>query len=385
MAITSGGKTILALSRDGLLSLVVFDDGGLESKVIDEDAGRACIEHDENGRLHLAFEKRQGIEYRQFEIEVSGRKPTLKVAERVAEAFGSHPTLLAHDGRVILAYLGESCRLPSISPGSEAWERLGRGGFIAALVYGDNIWKRYRLADSRQIVKPLRPIDEAYGGGATVESRLRIEEFSAPAVSLGPDGVPQILWADTERRWIYGSRLLGEQFSSVYEVRGPFEQLTGPCLLPRRIPENFSGIPIGIVTKTRIYLDRIVLPNRSIENGHRIDFVQLDSLAEAQGLEAATNQMTRRLENPVIPVGESGARDDGAIVANIFREDSIWHADIMYITAKEATPNSKTRGWRSDGLATSVDGIHWTKSDPVPLEKRTLWTAWTSIGTQSVS
>jgi hypothetical protein len=81
--------------------------------------------------------------------------------ERVAEAYGSHPVVLAIPGRVIIAFLGESCRLPSHQRWGDAWERLGRGGYIGALVREADAWRRFRLADSRQIVKPLRPIDTA--------------------------------------------------------------------------------------------------------------------------------------------------------------------------------------------------------------------------------
>jgi hypothetical protein len=106
--------------------------------------------------------------------------------------------------------------------------------------------------------------------------RVRIEEYSPPALTLGPDGVPQVLWANVERRWIYAARFLGEEFSPAIEVRGPFEQLTGPVLASKRMPATRPGIPLAIMTKTRVYLDELVLPPRTVSDGRQIDFVQLD-------------------------------------------------------------------------------------------------------------
>ena len=364
------GRTVLVFSHEGKLWLAAVGESGLERTAVDAGAGRASLEFDSAGALHLAYEKRQGIEYRRYDVRGSLEKAKPAHAERVAEAFGFHPVLLAANGRLLLAWLGESCRLPSSTPRSPAWERLGRGGYIAVLVGENGKGRCHRLADSRQIVKPWAPIDSAYSGGVNRELRVHYEEFSAPTLCLGPDGVVQVLWADTERRWIYGARLLGDEFSPASEVRGPLEQLTGPCLAPRRVPSEAAGIPIAMVTRPRTYLDRIALPERAVPSGRRIDFVHADELAEARGVEAQVNRMTRRPENPIIPVDPPGGVYDGAIVPNILRDRQCWRADIMYISAPNANPNTPDRGWRPDGIAVSDDGIHWKKLAPVPLEKR---------------
>ena len=219
------GTTVLAVSDGGRLSLLWQGAGSVARTEVDSGAGRATLDLDHSGVLHLAYEKKQGIEYRSYSSE--SRKQLH--AERVAEAFGFHPVLLAARNRLVLAYLGESCRMPSTTKGSPAWERLGRGGYIAALVRQDGQWQRFRLAVSRQIAKPFAPIDSAYSGGVNRELRVAYEEFGPPALCAGPDGVVEVFWANTVRRWIYSARLLGDDFSTPTETRGPLEQLTGPC------------------------------------------------------------------------------------------------------------------------------------------------------------
>ena len=98
-------------------------------------------------------------------------------------------------------------------------------------------------------------------------------------MGVGGDGVAQVLWTDNERRWIYGARLLGDEFSAAHEVRGPLEQLSGPCLIPRIGAAN----ALAMVTRTRVYLDRIALPPAEVKNGRRIDFLTPDHLATPAG------------------------------------------------------------------------------------------------------
>ena len=236
---------------------------------------------------------------------------------------------------------------------------------MAALVRQESGWQRFRLADSEQMVKTIRPIDEAHSGGQNAVLRVRVEEFGPPALVLGPDGVPQVLWANPERRWVYASRFLGEGFSPAAEVRGPVEQLAGPCLVPRHVPEVFRSLPIGVTSQTRTYLDELSLPTRRVDNGRRIDFLQPDELAECRGLELAVDQLMRHPENPVIPIGQPGSFDDGAVVTDIHRDCDGWRADYFFITVAD-----RDRGWNESGRAMSVDGIHWTKLQPLPLKER---------------
>ncbi|MGA2329830.1 MAG: hypothetical protein ABSH05_26575 [Bryobacteraceae bacterium] len=363
------GRTVLALSRSGLLSLTAIGKGSIEETVVDQGAGRASLDFDPAGYLHLVFEKRQGIEYRRYDANHGLRNASLVHAERAAEAYGFHPVVMAHGGRVLLSYRGESVRIDTPHSGGAAWDRLGRGGYIAVLVSGDNGWRRVRVADSRQIVKTLYPINGAYGGGADRDLLVRYEEFSPPALALGPDGVVVVLWCDLERRWIYGSRLLGDDFAPAMEVRGPVEQLAAD-IAPRRVPEPFAGVPLAMVGATRVYLERVALPGPVVSRGRRIDFVTPDDLAVSRGLETRVNQMRRHPRNPVIPVDPPGGPADGAVVAHIRREPSGWRAEIKYITVVNADPNTPNRGWRCDGVAVSADGVEWKKMPPQPLAQR---------------
>jgi hypothetical protein len=346
------GSPILALVHDGRLTVA-----GVK---VDDGVGRASIELDAAGALHVAYEKRQGIEYRVYEKDVE------RHSERVAEAYGSHPVLLAHKGAIILAWLGESCRVQGEMHGSDAWERLGRGGYIAALVRREGKWRRHELVQSRQLVKALYPTDGAYGGGNDRALITAMEEFGPPALGVGSDGVAHILWPDITRRWIYGVRLLGDEFSAPHEVRGPLEQLTGPCLIPR----HAAADTLAMVTRTRVYLDRIALPSPAISHGRRIDFLTPDHLAHSSGLELQVNPMRRRPENPIIALDPPGGTYDSAIVPNVFHDAKGWRAELMYIVASKADPNTTDRGWRFDGLAASDDGIRWKKLPPSPLETR---------------
>lgn len=362
----SNGSVLLAISQGPQLTLVRCQGETIEQTLADDDAGHASLELDESGIVHLAFEKRQGIEYRAYDARKSFRDAKPLFTERVAEAFGSQPVLLAYGRVLLLAYLGESCRLPTEQPAGEAWERQGRGGYIAALSWHEGHWTRERLADSRQITKSLYPIGQAFGQGRDRPLRVRIEEFSAPALCLGPDSVPQVFWADKERRWIYASRFLGERFSPPVEVRGPLEQLIGPCLLPRRLPRDLTTIPIGIVTTSRTYLDRIALPKRAVTKARRIDFVQMDELARCRGCEIQIDEMQRHPENPVIAV-DSTDPYAGGLVAYISRDDGKWRADVSYLTSEDIESRAN---WRTDGMAVSEDGLHWKKLPPVPLAER---------------
>lgn len=364
------GQVLLALLEDGKLTLCVFDKSGSKIGVIDDGAGRASLDMDSSGALHLVYEKRQGLEYRRFDAGSDLVKTPASRQERIAEAFGSYPAVLSFRNSLLVGYLGESCRLPSQVSGSAAWERLGRGGYVAVLVAKGNGWERHRLADSRQIVKPLRPVDAAYSGGNTVEMLTAVEEFGPPSFGIGPDGGVQVLWANNTRRWIYGARFLGSGFSETFEVRGPLEKLSGPTPSLRSPFPQHGGLPLLILTASRAYLDDIAVPAVAVHKGRKIDFVQWDDVSQAEGLEVTVNQLKRRDENPVIPVGKPGEIDDAAVVADVSREDDRWRANIAYITATNADPNTKDRGWRWDGRATSPDGIHWTKLPPEPLNKR---------------
>ena len=308
-ATASNGATVLAFSAEDRLRLALLGTQGPKFVPVDEGVGRASLEFDFSGALHVAYEKRYGIEHRIFENGL------LRQSERVAEAYGFHPVLLGHNGDVILAYLGESCRLPSVKPGSDGWERLGRGGYVAALIRHDGRWLRYRLADSRPISKALYPAGDAdsaradirmngwseigsYSEGVSRQLINHMEEFGPPAVGVGGDGVVQVLWSDNERRWIYGARLLGDEFTPLHEIRGPLEQLTGPCLIPKNATGS-QGVPLAMVTRSRVYLDRIALPASEVANGRRINFITPDELAHCRGLEFRVNQMQRRPENPM--------------------------------------------------------------------------------------
>ncbi len=359
-AVEPGDATVLALVQAGRLQLVGIGGSAWKTVAVDDGVDGASIEFDAAGRLHVAYEKRQGIEYR---VYANG---ALQHGERVAEAYGFHPVLLAHDGAMILAYLGESCRLADKAHGSEAWERLGRGGYVAVLVRRGEKWRRHELQQSGQLVKALYPTDGAYTSGSSRTLLAHMEEFGPPAVSVGGDGVVQVLWPNYERRWIYGARLLGDEFSEAYEVRGPLEQLSGPCMTPRQGEQS----ALAMVTRSRVYLDRMALPPAAVHNGRRIDFLMPDQLATANGVELCVNQMQRLPENPVIALDPPGGTYDSAIVPNVMREGKGWRAELMYIVASKANPNTSDRGWRFDGLATSDDGVRWRKLAPVPLEQR---------------
>lgn len=363
----AAGHTVMALTYEGRVTLASIRNSSIDTIAVDDDAGRPCLEVDGAGRVHLAYEKRQGIEYRRYD------DGTAAVTERAAEAFGFHPALLVAGDQVLLAYRGESCRLPSYKRWGDAWERLGRGGYIGALVRAtDGRWRRFRLADSKQIVKPWRPIDTAYGGGPEVEMRVRLEMFSPPTLTLGPDGVPHVLWADTERRWAYAARWLQDQFTPAVELRGPLEQLT-TCLTPRRVPPSFDGLPVVMVTKTRSYQDSIALPRRRVDENRRIDFVQSDMLAQAQGVETALNSMRRHHANPILRHGTAGAADDGGVLADVYRDGEKWRAELCYVNVLPPSDTHKSphgSTWHHDGRAVSDDGVHWTKLDPLPLAQR---------------
>lgn len=354
-----GAVQLVILNQDEL-QLVKIDGEHIRRTEVDEAAGKAVLTCDSGGGLHLAYEKNNGIEYRYYK---AGDDTPMESC-RPAEAFGFDPALLVDHNRVFLAYLGESCVIPEADEPREPWLRLGQGGYIAVLVLEDGFWRRFRPVDSRQIAKPLWPNDDAFGRGKESKHRIGLETFSPPTLALGPDGAVQVFWSNLERRWIYGARFLGDRFSPAAEVRGPLEQLSGPCLMPGRTPETRTGIPIGMVTQSRVYLDEIQLPTRTVRSGRRIDFVQPDELATVYGLKPVLNQMTRHPENPVIPPGPPGSHDDGGIVADIYRSGEGWRATYVYRS------NDLAAGSHHDGLAESPDGIHWTRLDPKPLEQQ---------------
>ncbi len=361
-------RTVILLQAEDRLQLAI--EAHPELLTLDENCGRATMDVDSGGRLHVVYEKRMGLEYRVLETPKGQVLPQVIHAERVAEAYGFHPVVLTADGRIVIAYLGESCRLPSPERWGDAWERLGHGGYVAALVREKDAWQRFRLADSRQIAKPLRPTDTAFGGGPEVGLRIRIEQFGPPALTLGPDGVLQVFWMNNERRWVYGSRLLGGDFSDAVEVRGPFEQPAGLCLVPRRVGAGRAGIPVVAMTKSRAFLEEISLPARDLSQRTRIDFVQLDEVAVLTGLELATETLTRSAHNPVLPAGPPGSADSGSVLADISREGTNWKASVYYQDDSWRDPAIKANYFQWDGRAESADGIRWTKLEPLPLAAR---------------
>ena len=368
LCVRPAGGTAFAVTRGSSLVLIVMSSEKCIERIIDENAGRASLTIDAAGRIHLAYEKLQGIEYRVLEGDVFDPGAEYLCTERAAEAFGFWPVVLVDGDSVFLAYLGESCRPPDPAGKSEAWERLGRGGYIACLVSREGGWERHRLADTRQIVNRLRPIDGAYGGGDNDTLRVRMEEFGPPSLTVDHFGVPIVIWPNLDRRWIYSSRYLGQNFSKAEEIRGPLEQLTGPCLVSRTVPEIEPGMPLIMNTRSRAYLDRIAFPPAEIDNCRVIDFLQPDELEAVSGLELKVNKMKKSPENPVILKGSAGDPDDGGVVADITRTDEGWRAEYFYLTVKEL--GKTDRSWHNDGRAESKDGIHWNKLDPEALERR---------------
>lgn len=357
--LTVDGVTILALRQGGALHLVRWDGGVIASATLDDDTGCATLCQDDTGELHCVYEKTHGIEYRRF-------LPTLEPLEanRIALPFGYQPVVLTCGNRVIVAYLGESWE--QTDEDAALWDehqrarRIGLGGYIAALVRENAAWRRFTLAQSRQFVKPLWPSRETFGYNyPAVDIRPRLDLFSAPALTVGPDGVPQVLWANTSRRWVYASRFLEHEFSPPVEVRGPLELLTGPCLTPRRVPQEYGpALPLALVTAPRVYLDALRLPERVVTDGRRIDFLQSDELMSSRGAELCINPMTRHPANPLMQAGQPGAHDASGVAAMVFRGPTGWHADIL------SKPNNGQ--WRKEFPAHSKDGLHWQRGGYIP-------------------
>lgn len=357
------GGRVLAVARDGKLALHWLDGAGT-FEIPDAPEGRVSLDFDGRGNLHIAHERLEGIQYSRVDANHK-----LVHSELLVRPYSFHPVLLCSEGRIILAWRGESNRLPSQAKGSPAWQRLGRGGYIAAMLSSGDGWTTLSLTDSKQVVKPFAPIDSAYTSGQNRELRVFYEEFSPPSIGVGPDGVPTVYWADTTRRCVYSARLMGNEASAPAEVRAPIEQLTGPCLTVRKVPPGMGHPPLAIVTRSRTYLERIALPPAELRNGRTIDFLQADELAECSGLELQMNQMRRRPENPVIAVDPPGGDYDGAIVANIINDGKDWRATLMYHQRKAMDPTKNQTKFQG-GRAVSTDGIRWTKLPPEALRLR---------------
>lgn len=359
LLLCAGGPTdVYAVARDGQ----VHHAAGVGSSVT------GCMDFDVDGRLHLVKQEGHAIEY-QCHTVAAGMKLKRIASETASLPFASKPAIAVHGQRVVIAYLGESCRRDGDKRWNVSWQRTGRGGYIAALdrpvdAFGQP-WRRHRIADSAQIVMRRRPIGECYGGGPHDPLLIRIEEFSAPSLVIGADGVLQAMWANVDRRWIYASRMLGDSFSPAAEQRGPLELLTGPCLTPRHVPAKRGDIPFVAVTGHRAYLDALALSPCEVSVGRSIDFLQLDDFAAMRGLETSAEQMRKRAENPVIAKGEPGECDDAGLVADITREGGRWVAEYM-----ARSRNSTSREFAPVGLAESNDGIQWTKHEPKPLSSR---------------
>jgi|GEM_PF-6175136 len=361
------GQTWLAVSRGGPLNFNIFENGQInQTMAVGVNAATANIVFDTSGRLHLAAEVDQGIRYRRYDSLDEQLIPD--VDEVAAEPYGSSPVLsVLPDGRVLFAYLGESCRETGDKRWNVSWQRLGHGGYIGALVRRtDGTWHREHLADSKQIVMRHRPNNEAYGGGPSDDLRIRIEEYSPPALVVDSAGVPQVIWSNLDRRWVYASRFVDSQFTPAVEIRGPFEGLSGPCLVSRTIPaERETHLPFAVITSGRTYLDELVLPATTVDGERQIDFLQFDEIAAQSGLEQFVNTLRRRPENPVIAKGDPGGFDDAGIVADIWRDGNRWSAEYL-----ARNRDSTSREFSPMGLAESADGINWIKHPPKPSAER---------------
>lgn len=368
------GRDYVLLSRGGPLVLACLEgERLLQHWDLPASGLQASIALDDHGRLHIVTSHQQALHYLRLDSLDEG---SARIQEKsiVAEPYGFFPQLLLHDGQIWIAYLGESCRARGDKRWQTAWQRLGRGGYVALLTRSieGGTWQRFSLADSQQISMRYRPSGETYGGGPHDPLITRIEEFSAPTLSLGPDGVPTVLWANVDRRWIYASRALGSMCSPAVEVRGPLEALTGPVLAPRTVPASVHAIPITAITQARAYLDALALPPRVIDTPRQIDFLQWDELASVNGLEQAVQEMARRPENPMIPKGRAGEFDEGGVVSNVFRDGDTWRAEYM-ARHKTSTHNE----FPSVARARSDDGIHWTK---LGLESISQWYTVDGVG-----
>ena len=366
------GGVDLLLSERGDLALALFKDAVLGEAQIDTRTGRASLEFDDSGDLHLAYEKGRGIGYRRLAPGFSFDSFQLFAFRAGVEAFGFYPTLLAANGRLFLAYLGESSRPPSPKKHTDAWERLGQGGYIAVLVQDRGHWRRFKVAESKQVAKPFWPPRPVFADSVNDQVlRVSIEKFSPPAISIGPDRVVEVLWANTTRRWIYSSRFLDGSFSAPGEVRGPLEQLTGPGLVPRRVPDGLPGLPLAMPTLSRTYLDELALPGRQVVSGRRIDFLQPDQQSECHDLALALFEMKRVPENPVIlTVQPPSAYDDSArSPARSCASMGDGERPIIMNMCCRPRPVHGASQWYYGGRATSSDGIHWTKLEPQPWPK----------------
>ena len=357
------GSTLLAIRRGNSLNLVRWQDRVTHDVLVHPEAGEAVLAVDSNRRVHVAYERFRGIDYCVY-CDLSS--PPL-VSERPAGAFAQSPTMLCAGDEVFIAYLGESGTIPPDDAAhwsGKPWNRrIGVGGYIAVLRRRrDGGWDRFNLADSKQFAKPLWSKMRKFGYDyPSVDVRVRMEEYSAPALTIGPDGVVQAFWADTSRRWIYVARFLGKRFSAAAEVFGPVEQLTGPPLVPTIVRPQRDEIPVVIPAKDRLYLDELRLPQARIAHGRTLDFVQLDDLARCDGLEVAANAMCRFDGNPVIRIGPTGSYDDSGVVARVDPDGDGWRA----------TPMSKSAGrkWRRELSSFSPDGVHWERTDHLPQDQ----------------
>jgi hypothetical protein len=359
------GRVWVIVSRGGPMELLEFEGARVRRRAsLGNDSITASMQFDSADRLHLCVQRRYRITYG----IVSGTEDegTLSYSEQTAaEPYGSNPVLIVHGDRPMIAYLGESCRRPGDKRWSQAWQRMGRGGYIALLVQEGDSWRRFTLADSSQIVVRHRPIGEAYGGGPHDQMRVRIEEFGPPALCVGPDEVPQVIWPNLERRWVYSARFLGAECSNAIETRGPIEGLLGPCLLPKQTPAGARGIPAVWLTKSRCYLDELALPRREVTATRTIDFAQSDSLSLQQGVEAVVEPMRLHASNPVIAKGTPGTFDDAGVVADVARLSDGWRADYAY-----RGRNDPSLEFHPGGEAVSSDGLSWTKLTPRSLGER---------------
>jgi hypothetical protein len=351
-------QDVLAVTVDGALELRRI---GGASVSLSEGAGRASLAVD--GRVvHVVFEQAMGLEYREISLEALA----VQARGRIAEAFARDPVVLAHEGDLLVAYLGESLPPP---PGDEAhWRgrpfrrRIGLGGYIATLVRRQGAWRAFTVAQSRPFAKPRWPRTATFAYDyPNVELPPRLDEFGPPALSVGPDGVPQVLWCNAARRWVFGARFLGDTFTAPAEVRGPLETLgRGAVLAPRQCVPGSGRLPLAFATSRRIYLDALILPTPDVMGGRTIDFVQLDELSQCAGLEVCANPMRRSEHNPLTRDPAPGSYASLCATFTV-HHDGQWHATVKS-KDRAASP------WRNEQPARSDDGIHWHRPGPLPTD-----------------
>lgn len=343
-------------TNDGIFVGRGAEVSGVTEKVVSAGSD-PVFDWDSRGRLHLAYRY-------QRETPFFGKMALdPRIMYTVRDRGGWQPPTVAALGLSFLPAIGVSNGDPIIAYQHEGLKRIATGGkyledregggaSIGFAAHGQTGWSTGFVSQAREIL--VR--DGSVADGSVGRVYPMVEQKWRPRVAVDKHGVTWAFWPDTTRRHTYFARWLGSGFSDPYECRGAYYAPSEHISVEKHMPAGASEIGFAYAAAGRLFFGTVPVPDLSSSDTRHFLFLDMLEVSELDGVRQHLNQFTKHPANPVFkPSGPGGWDDYGVTFPNVRR-----HGDKFMMEYFGHGGGGVAGGWRN-GLAESLDGIHWER------------------------